>query len=185
MRRTSSMRVGWPCPTWALAVAAQEVGLGLRRLIPDRGNVAVPGALLERAANSSVGGAVLAWDRSGGLLELREDVVGAAGDLARDGQGGLLAELAAAPGLGRFGDDRIEACGPDDLAGAAEAVGLADLGQEVGGEHGADAEDRAQRLQAWVAARTLAQLGVDDRELFVEHRDQHEHGLDICSRRRW
>src|SRR6266508_7019499 len=197
--------------------------IGLRRLIPDRGNVAVPGALLERAANSSVGGAVLAWDRSGGLLELREDVVGAAGDLARDGQGGalaaaallagevervvgttplagvvggfderpsklrraLLAELAAAPGLGRFGDDRIEACGPDDLAGAAEAVGLADLGQEVGGEHGADAEDRAQRLQAWVAARTLAQLGVDDRELFVEHRDQHEHGLDICSRRRW
>src|SRR5262245_29410429 len=56
----SSLRVGWPCPTWALAVAAQEVGWGLRRLIPDRGNAVVavvPGALLERAACSSVGGA--------------------------------------------------------------------------------------------------------------------------------
>src|SRR5262249_17296851 len=35
-------------------------------------------------------GPVLAWDRSGGLLELGEDVVGAAGDLARDGQGCAL-----------------------------------------------------------------------------------------------
>jgi hypothetical protein len=49
---------------------------------------------------------------------------------------------------------------------------------------GADAEDRAQRLQARVAARTLAQLGVDDGELFVEHRDQREHGLDVRVRRR-
>src|SRR5262245_64808651 len=36
-------------------------------------------------------GPVLAWDRSGGLLELGEDVVGAAGDLGRDGQGRELA----------------------------------------------------------------------------------------------
>ena len=75
-------------------------------------------------------------------------------------------------------------CDPHDLAGAAEAIGLADLGQQVGGEDGADAEDRAQRLQAQVAARTLAQLGIDDRELLVEHRDQREHGLDIRERRR-
>src|SRR6266545_92078 len=81
------MQVGWPCPTSALAGAAQEIGLGLRRFIPTRGSTDVPGAMWERVASV---GPVFARDRSGGLLEIGEDVVGATGDLARDGERGAL-----------------------------------------------------------------------------------------------
>src|SRR5262245_1174189 len=43
-------------------------------------------------------GPMLASGWSGGLLELAEDVVGAAGDLARDGEGGALAAAALPAG---------------------------------------------------------------------------------------
>src|SRR5215216_5190482 len=90
------MRVGWPCPTSALAVAAREIGLGLRRFIPTRGSTGVPGAMWERAASVSNGGAgARTGIESGGLLELVKGVVGAAGELAGDGEGGALAAAAA------------------------------------------------------------------------------------------
>jgi hypothetical protein len=83
------MRVGWPCPTSARAGTAQEIGWALRRFIPARGSTPVPGAVWERAASfPSVGPVLALW--SGGLLELGEDVVGAMGDLARNGEGGAL-----------------------------------------------------------------------------------------------
>src|SRR5262249_580780 len=56
-------------------------------------------------------GPVLAWDRSGGLLELGEDVVGAAGDLARGGQGSALAAGA------------LLACGGEGVVGGARLAG--------------------------------------------------------------
>src|SRR5215218_1326283 len=92
------MRVGWPCPTSALAVATREIGLGLRRFIPTRGSAGVPGAMWERAASFSIGGAGARTGSVRRLLELGEDVVGAAGDLARDGKGGALAAAAALDG---------------------------------------------------------------------------------------
>src|SRR6266571_3193685 len=100
------MRVWWPCPTWALAVAAQEVGLGLRRLIPGQGNVAVPGALLERAANSSVGGA------GARMGSVRPPARARRGRGARDGQGSALAAAA------------LLACEVERVVGASRLAGV-------------------------------------------------------------
>src|SRR5262249_53601011 len=58
------------------------------------------------------GGPGLASDRSGGLLELGEDVVGAAGDLARDGQGCALAAGA------------LLACEVEGVVGATPLAGV-------------------------------------------------------------
>ena len=58
----------------------------------------------------------------------------------------MLAELAAAASVGGFGDDGVEACDADELAGAAAAGRVAYFGEDVAGEYGADAEDGAQRL---------------------------------------
>lgn len=78
----------------ARAGAAQELGSGsvLGRLIPLEGSPKVPGATGSASKGVSVG-----WGRSitvrpglGGVLERCEDVVGAAGDLARGRQGGTL-----------------------------------------------------------------------------------------------
>ncbi len=72
-----------------------------------------------------------------------------------------LGQLAAAASLAGFVDDRVEAGRAGDLLGAAEATGLADLGQQVAGEDRADPVDRMQRLAALVLAGETAQLGVD------------------------
>jgi len=91
------VRVGWPCPTSALAVAAREIGLGLRRFISNAGQrgcakryVGTRRKLFHWWGRCSHRGSGL-----GGLLELVEDVVGAAGELACDGEGGALAAAAA------------------------------------------------------------------------------------------
>jgi hypothetical protein len=90
------------------------------------------------------------------------------------GAGSLLGELGAALRLGRLEHDRVEAGNADDLVGAAEAAGVADLGQQVAGNHGADAVDLLQGDEPAVAAGERSQLPLDLRHLLrgrVDHRD--------------
>jgi hypothetical protein len=92
----SQMRGGWPCPTSALAVAAREIGLGLRRFIPARGSTDPPGAMWERATSVSIGGA----DARAGIkvrrpARVRRGRGTPGGELACDGEGGALTTAAA------------------------------------------------------------------------------------------
>src|SRR6266511_3654573 len=76
-----------------------------------------------------------------------------------------LGEVAAAAALARFDDDGVEAGQAGDLLGAAEAAGLADLGEQVAGQDRADPVDRLQRPAALVGAGEATQLRVDGVQL--------------------
>jgi hypothetical protein len=76
----------------------------------------------------------------------------------------------------------VEPGQPGDLDGAAEAAGLADLGQQVTGEDGADPVDRLQRLAALVAAGETTQVGVDRIQLRLQGRDHRQKRVDLQPR---
>src|SRR2546425_195484 len=80
--------------------------------------------------------------------------------------------VAAALAVGGLDHDGVEAGGADELAGAAEASRVADLGQQVAGEDRADTPDRLQRLQTGVGAGEAAQLAVELADLLFERGDQ-------------
>src|SRR6266540_3652045 len=90
-----------------------------------------------------------------------------------------LGEMATAPRLSRFVDDRVEPGQPRDLLGAAEAACLADLGEQVAGQDRPDPVDRLQRLAALISAGEATQLGVDGVQLRLERTDDREQRVDL------
>jgi hypothetical protein len=84
----------------------------------------------------------------------------------------VLCEPTAASGLARLGDDGVEPGGAGHLAGAVEATGLSQLGEEVTGENRADAVDRLEGVAAGVGAGEAAKLGFQRLELLLEDGDQ-------------
>src|SRR5437762_3103175 len=93
----------------------------------------------------------------------------------------LFGEPAAPARVGRLEDDRIEAGGAYDLACAAEAPCVADLGKQVTGDDRADAVDRLKRLKARIGAGQAAKLAVDLRELLLDRLDNPELSVDQCA----
>jgi hypothetical protein len=68
-------------------------------------------------------------------------------------RGALLGQAAAALAVGRFRDGGVKAGDAHDLAGATKAAAVADLGEDVRGQHRTDAEEPIERDQALVLAR--------------------------------
>src|SRR5262249_9689676 len=96
----------------------------------------------------------------------------------------VLGEVAAPRRLAPGVDDRVEARGPHPPGGAAEALGFAELGEDVAGEDRADAVDRLERLAAAVGACEAAQLALELALLVLEQVDQAQQRLDLRPRDR-
>src|SRR5579863_6303290 len=126
----------------------------------------VEGALADLASDSERGG-VRAGVAAGAQIQIVVGAVLAAGMLSRFDQSpaqarrSLLGELPSPFAISRIPHDRIEPGNTHDLAGPAKALGVADLGQNGGGEDRSDPEDLAQRPESLVGLRQSTQLTVD------------------------